>query len=61
MGKAHLLRQKWPYERVDKASDETINKAYALYKQKNRNEKAEKSGKALGKHVISLYTTGISR
>ena len=61
MGKAHFLRHKWTYERVDKASDETINKAYALYKQKNLNEKAEKTGKALGKHVISLYATGISR
>ena len=25
------------------------------------NEKGEKTGKALGKHVINLYSTGISR
>ena len=61
MGKAHLLGHKGTYERVDKASDETINKAYALYKQRDLNEKGEKTGKALGKHVISLYATGISQ
>ena len=58
-GKVHLLR-KWTHERVDKASDETINKKYAKYKQRELNEKGEKSGKALGKHVINLYSTGIS-
>ena len=59
-GKVHLLR-KWTHERVDKASDETINKKYAKYKQRELNEKGEKSGKALGKHVINLYSTGISQ
>ena len=27
--KAHLLGSKWTHKRVDKASDETINKTYA--------------------------------
>ena len=60
MGKAHLLGHKWTHERVGKASDETINKTYALYKQRDVKEKGEKTGKALGKHVINLYSTGIS-
>ena len=60
MGKAHLLLHKWAQERVYKASDETINKAYALYKQRELNEKGEKTGKALGRHVINLYSTRIS-
>ena len=60
-GKAHLLGHKWPHETVDKASDETINKTYAEYKQRERNEKRKKTGKALGKDVINLYATGISR
>ena len=60
MGKAHLLWHKWAQERVYKASDETINKAYALYKQRELNEKGEKTGKALGRHVINLYSTRIS-
>ena len=41
MDKAHLLRHKLTYERVGKASDETINKAYALYKQRDMKEKDE--------------------
>ena len=59
-GKAHLLGYKWTHERVDKASDEIINKTYAEYKQRELNEKGEKTRKALGKHVINLYSTGIS-
>ena len=59
-GKGHLLG-KWTHERVDKVSAETINKKYAIYKQRELNEKGEKSGKALGKHVINLYSTIISR
>ena len=60
-GKAHLLGHKWTHERVDKASDETINKTYAEYKQRELNKKGEKTGEALGKHVINLYSTGISQ
>ena len=55
------LGDKWTHERVDKASDEVINKANAEYKQRELNQKGEKTGKALGKHVINLYSTGISR
>ena len=46
---------------MDKASDEATNKTYAEYKQRELNEKGEKTGKAFGKHVINLYSTGISR
>ena len=60
-GKAHLLGHKWTHGRMDKASNELINKAYAEYKQHELNEKGEKTGKVLGKHVINLYSTGISR
>ena len=55
MGKTYLLGHKWTHERVDKASDEVINKTYALYKLLELNEKGERTGKALGKHVIKLY------
>ena len=59
-GKAYLLGSKWTQEKVDKASDETTNKMYAEYKQRGLNEKGEKTGQALGKHVIILYSTEIS-
>ena len=60
-GKAYLLGSKWTQEKVDKARDETINKTYVEYKQRELNEKGEKTGKASRKHVINLYSTGISR
>ena len=59
-GKGYLLGSKWTHEKVDKASDETINKKYTEYIQRELNEKDEKTGKALGKHVINLYSTDIS-
>ena len=60
-GKVHLLGHKWTHGRVDKASDEIINKTYTEYRQRELNEKGEKTGKAWSKHVINLYSTGISR
>ena len=59
-GKGYLLGSKWTHERVDKASDGTINKKYAEHIQRELNEKGEKTGRALGKHVINSYSTGIS-
>ena len=46
---------------MDQANDKIINKTYAEYKQRELNEKGEKTGKALGKHVINLYSTRTSR
>ena len=57
-GKAYLLGGKWTQERVDKASDEIINKTYTKYKQRELNEK---TAKVLGKHAINLYSNGITR
>ena len=59
-GKAHLLGHEWTHGRMDKASDETINKTYAENRPRELNEKGEKIGKALGMHVINLYSTRIS-
>ena len=58
-GKVYLLESKWP--KLNKASDETINKTYAEYKQRELNEKDENTGKALGKHAFNLYATRNSR
>ena len=57
----HLLGGKWTQEKVDKASDEIINKTYPEYKQREITEKGEKTAKALGKHVINLHSVSISR
>ena len=52
---------KWTHRKIEKVSNEIINKTYAEYKQREVNEKGEKTGKALGKHVINIYSSGISR
>ena len=39
----YLLGSKWTQEKVDKANDGTINKTYAEYKQRELNEKGEKT------------------
>ena len=54
-GKAYLSAGKWTQEKIDKAGDETINKTAWTER------KGEKTAKALGKHVINLYSTSISR
>ena len=59
-GKVLGGKKQQTHERVDKASGETIIKTYAEHKQRELNEKGEKTGKALGKHVFNLYSTGIS-
>ena len=39
----------------------TRQTTYAEYRQRELNKKGEKTGKGLDKHVINLYSTGISR
>ena len=53
------LGHKWTHGRV-RSSDEVINKTFVEYKQGELIEKGKKTGKTLGKHVINLYSTGIS-
>ena len=61
-GKVYLLggKKQRTLERVDKASDRTINKIYAEYKQHKLKENGETTKRALGRHVIGLYLSGIS-
>ena len=59
--KYYVPKKQRPHERVHKACDKTINKTYAEYKQRQLNKQGEKTGKVLDKHVISLYSTGISQ
>ena len=59
--KAHLLGPKWTHGRMVKASNEIIKKkTYAEYRQRELNKKVKKTRQTLGKHVINLYSTGIS-
>ena len=45
----YLLGVKWKKKKVGQASDKTINKTYAEFKQRELNEKGEKTGKTLDK------------
>ena len=58
-GKVLDGKKQWTHKRIEKASDETINKTYAEYKQLELNKTDEKTGNALGKHFNKLYSTGI--
>ena len=51
------LEHKWTHRRVDRASDEIINKTYAEYKQRELNEKDKKNWNGLGQacHWSILY------
>ena len=62
-GKVYLIygKKQWAHEKVDKASNKTINKAYAKYEQHELNENAGNTRKALDKPVISMYLTGLSQ
>ena len=54
-------KKQWTQDRIDEASNETINKTYARCKQRKLNKKGGKTGKVLGKHAIGMYFTGISQ
>ena len=47
-------------DRVDKASNRTINKIYAEYKQHKLKENGEITKRAFERHVIGLHLSGIS-
>ena len=52
-GKVHLLGHKRTRQKVDKASNETISKIYDTYKQRELNEKGQKTGKIM---ILCLVT-----
>ena len=64
-GDAHLLngnnRKKWTIERIDKATDKQIDNLWNKYKQEENKQKADKTGKAVGTHIVNLYSNGISK
>ena len=54
-------KKQWKHRTLDKASNETIKKAYVEYEQHELNAKGENSEKSLGKPVISMNLTGMSQ
>ena len=62
-GKADLLPGKtpWTVARVNRAPDDVIEKLKSQFVQNETKRKAENTGKAVSKHVVNLYSTGVSR
>ena len=62
-GKAHLIGGKklWTIDRLDKAKDELIDKLYINYTQREIQYKAENTGKAMGEHLVNLYSNGVNK
>lgn len=62
-GKGHLLPGKapWTVARIKKVSDEGIDKLKSHFVQAETKLKAERTGKAVSKHVVNLYSTGVSK
>ena len=62
-GKVCLLggKQKLTQKSIGKSRGKVVNKTFAEYKQCKLNKKLEKLGRALRKHVNSLYFTRISQ
>ena len=62
-GKADKLPGKtpWTVKRLREATDQVIEKLHHEYHQTDVRHKAEKTGKAVSKHVVNLYSTGVSR
>ena len=51
----------WTVNRINKASDSMIEKLYSEFNANEVQHKAENTGKAVSKHIVNLYSTGISR
>ena len=62
-GKADKLPGKtpWTVKRLREATDQVIEKLHHEYHQTDVRRKAETTGKAVSKHVVNLYSTGVSR
>ena len=55
------LPGKWTVELIDQASNEEVEKLYSKYTQKELQHKGEKTGKAMGKHLIKIYSNGVGK
>ena len=55
------LPGKKPVEFIDQARNEEVEKLYSKYTQKELQHKREKTGKAMGKHLIKIYSHGVGK
>ena len=60
-GKKLPGKKPWTVERIDQASNEEVEKLHSEYTQKELQHKGEKTGKAMEKHLIKIYSNGVSK
>ena len=60
-GKKLPGKKLWTVELMDQASNEEVEKLHSKYTQKELQHKGEKTGKAMGKHLIKIYSNGVSK
>ena len=51
----------WTVELIDQASNEEMEKLHSKYTQKELQNKGKKTGKAMRKHLIKIYSNGVSK
>ena len=61
--KTNLLRGKnpWTVDRIKKVSEAGIDKLKSHFVQAETKLKAERTGKTVSKHIVNLYSTGVSK
>ena len=60
-GKKLPGKKPWTVEFIDQANNEEVEKLHSKYTQKELQHKGEKTGKAMGKHLIKIYSNGVSK
>ena len=60
-GKKLRGKKPWAVELIDQASNEEVEKLHSKYTQKELQHKGEKTGKTMGKHLIKIYSNGVSK
>ena len=62
--KAHFLpgkKGKWSSTEIDKKTNEEVEKLYNIYIQQHTQVKGEMTGRMVGRHLINLYSNGVSK
>ena len=63
-GKAKFLPGKkggWSSAEIDKKTDEEVEKLYNIYMQRQVQVKGEMTARAMGSHIVNLYSNGVSK
>ena len=60
-GKKLPGKKPWTAELINETSNKEVEKLHSKYTQKELQHKGEKTGKAMGKHLIKIYSNGVCK